>query len=623
MADIINLLPDSLANQIAAGEVVQRPASVVKELLENSIDAGADRITLTVSDGGRAGILVVDNGAGMSATDARLCFERHATSKIRESSDLEAITTMGFRGEALASIAAVAEVTLTTRRAEDEIGLRITLSGSRVTEQTPMQCAKGASFSVRNLFFNVPARRRFLKSTSVEMKHIVAEFQRVAIANPTVAMSLVHDGNTIYNLASANRYQRIVGLFGKRIETTLIPMSVVIDSLAIEGYIGKPDSARVRGGEQFLYVNGRFMRNPYFNRAIVAAYGKLIAPDTNPIFFLHFAVPPGNVDVNVHPTKTEVKFQDERLIWQMLHAGVREALGKYGGVPLIDFETAATVDVPFYPPSAPLIQPEIAVDTSYNPFDDPPVRMPSRILGSRINAQGANPDDDQYQFVPVDDSDIVNPSLYDDPTAVNPSELPPAELISPHTIQFRASYIIAEIRSGLVIIDQHRAHARILYEELANRPPAEANAKHLLFPVTMQLAPLEMVALEAFIPEAKSIGLLLEPCGDDTITLQALPADLTVSDPEAFVHEMLAQFGDEELSLAQSSQHRHLAAVACASAMRRGVPLQPEVRTDLVRKLFACREPARDPYLRPTLHVIPEARIADMLSASRPITQTT
>lgn len=602
--DIINLLPDSIANQIAAGEVVQRPASVVKELLENSVDAGATDILLNVREGGKAFIQVVDNGKGMSSTDARLCFERHATSKIHDAHDLESIVTMGFRGEALASIAAVAEITLLTQRKEDTLGTRITLAGSEVVEETPCPSAVGSNFTVRNLFYNVPARRRFLKSVSVEMKHIISEFQRIAIANPQIAMSLHNDNTKLYVLPATNRYKRIVNLFGKRMEKSLVPIKVETETVAIEGYIGKPESARKRGGEQFFYVNGRYMRNPYLARAVLNAYDKLIPADATPIYFIHFTLDPGSIDVNIHPTKTEVKFEDERLLWQILHACVREALGKFGGVPLIDFSPDIMRDLPFYPKSAPITKPELNVDNSYNPFTEGDVYVPRR---------KAN---DWYQPQPVTPSNISSSIGQDTCSVVRQESLleqQPYQSSDFSVIQFNASYLITPISSGLAIIDQHRAHARILFEKLKESTLSPATAQQLLFPVKIQLSPDKIIDVEHFLPEAAKIGLMAKIQDNQQVILYALPLGVQVTNPEEFFLTLLEQHAAEEESILEESTTKALIPIAFASAIQRGVPLTSIEAQRLVQQLFSCQEPALDPRKNPTMHIVEPETITSWL----------
>jgi DNA mismatch repair protein mutL len=664
MPDVINLLPDSLANQIAAGEVVQRPASVVKELLENSIDAGATEITLRVEDGGRRSIQVIDNGAGLSSTDARLCFERHATSKIHSPNDLESIQTMGFRGEALASIAAVAEVTLTTRREEDSVGVRVAIHGSRIMAYEPTSSPVGANFLVRNLFFNTPARRRFLKGVSVELKHIIAEFQRVALANPQISMQLEHDGQALYHLIPGDRFTRISGLFGRRIEQMLLPLQSEAGQITLEGYIGKPEEARKRGGEQFIFANGRYIRSPYLNRAIITAYGRSIPSDATPQFFLFLKVPPRGIDVNIHPTKTEVKFQDERLLWQMLNAAVRESLGRFGGVPQIDFSPDATRDLPYLPPSAPISAPEMPLDTSFNPFGEEAVKIPR---SPRLSSE-STPDSwvDLYNTLnkqravsvckgtafPVEgDVDSINLSEfgklaqngeptdsttnYTAPSGVLPKEpthvhTTPAESVgrklitesslSSTTLELLASqpevlvtangYLVVLIDEGIMLVDPHRAHARVIYENLCGREAQSMASQKLLFPVRLEIPPDLQPILSGFTEAVAKLGVQIEPEGDNALRIIALPAQISDAEPQALVLELLQQFTDgEELSTAEHA-HRLLCSMAFAAAVRRDPPLPPESRVELVKSLMHCQQPAYDPRMQPTFRVVTPGDIA-------------
>lgn len=664
MPDVINLLPDSLANQIAAGEVVQRPASVVKELLENSIDAGATEITLRVEDGGRRSIQVIDNGAGLSSTDARLCFERHATSKIHSPNDLESIQTMGFRGEALASIAAVAEVTLTTRREDDSVGVRIAIHGSRIMAYEPTPSPVGANFLVRNLFFNTPARRRFLKGVSVELKHIIAEFQRVALANPQISMQLEHDGQTLYHLIPGDRCARISGLFGRRIEQMLLPLQSEAGQITLEGYIGKPEEARKRGGEQFIFANGRYIRSPYLNRAIITAYGRSIPPDATPQFFLFLKVPPRGIDVNIHPTKTEVKFQDERLLWQMLNAAVRESLGRFGGVPQIDFSPDATRDLPYLPPSAPISAPEMPLDTSFNPFGEEAVKIPRSPrfssestpdswveLYNRLNEQRAVSVCKGTAFPVEGDVDsvklsefgklvqngepIVSTTNYPPPPRTLPEEpahihampeesvgrklitesslsTPTLELLAsqPEVLVTANGYLVVLIDEGIMLVDPHRAHARVIYEKLCGRESQSMASQKLLFPVRLEIASHLQPILAGFTEAVAKLGVLIEPEGDNALRIIALPAQISDAEPQALVLELLQQFTDgEELSTAEHA-HRLLCSMAYATAVRRDTPLPPESRVELVKSLMHCQQPAYDPRMQPTFRVVTPDDIA-------------
>ncbi len=600
MADIINLLPDSIANQIAAGEVVQRPASVVKELLENSVDAGAKLITLLVRDGGKEQIQVIDDGCGMSPMDARLCFERHATSKIHDAPDLEGIVTMGFRGEALASIAAVAEVSLSTAQEGNQVGTKLVMKGSEITEQSSIATPKGANFLVRNLFFNVPARRRFLKSTSVEMKHVVAEFQRVALANPSIAMRLFHNEEVIYDLPQQNRYKRIVQMFGKKTEEALIPLEIQTESVSIEGYICRPDKARRRGGEQFFFANTRYMKHPYFHRAVLSAYDKIIAPEMLPVYFIFLTVPPESIDVNIHPTKTEIKFEHERIIWQILSSGVREALGQFGGVPELYFHEDPIRDLTFYPPSAPTADFEVSGQATTGEATQATERViiPSRTISS-------TPSHHQPQQAQPGESSMLYGGL-----GLGLSTRP-GDNHRP-TLPLGNGYFATPHPQGLAIIDQHRAHARVIYERLEKNPPNAVTSLQLLFPATVQLTPEELIGIDKFIQEARGIGALFTLQAPDTLQLHAIPQGVNITDHATFIRELHDQFHQQEESLSETASRQQLTALAEASAYTRSNHLAPEQMAQLAEDLFATREPALDPKGRPTLQVLSMQQIQRM-----------
>ncbi len=472
MSDIIQLLPDSVANQIAAGEVIQRPASVVKELVENSIDAGATSITINIKDSGRTLIQVIDNGKGMSPTDARMSFERHATSKIREANDLFAIRTMGFRGEALASIAAVADVELRTRIPETELGTFIHILGSVFQKQETINCGEGTNFSVKNLFFNIPARRKFLKSNSAELRYIITEFQRIALANPSLTFSLYHNNSLIYNLAGENTRKRIAGLFGKTHLNSLIPVETSTTAINISGFIGQPKFAKKTMGEQFFFVNGRFMKHPFFHKAVLQAYDRILPPESYPSYFLYFEVDPAGIDINIHPTKTEIKFEDERTSWHIIHASLREAIGKFNLTPSIDFDQAGAIDIPLAPSGESMINvPGIKINPSYNPFEN---------NGERSAAGVRTPHHERDQ-VPGNWQDLYkgferwnDPKEGPDDREGIVEKEPVQQTISEYEkiikennnfLQFKNKYILTPVKSGLMVIDQRRAHERVLYEK--------------------------------------------------------------------------------------------------------------------------------------------------------------
>lgn len=597
MSDIINLLPDSVANQIAAGEVVQRPASVVKELLENSIDAGASSIELNVFDAGKAGIQVVDNGQGMSGTDARLCFERHATSKIHDAHDLDAIATMGFRGEALASIAAVAEVKLITRRAEDEMGTQVMLAASRVTDHSPTAAPVGTNLFVRNLFFNVPARLRFLKSVSIELKHIVNEFHRVALANPQVAMRFTHDNAVLYDLHIANRRERILDLFGPRLEKNLLPVEVHTDIVDIEGFVGAPKVAKRRAGEQFLFANARYMRNPALNRAIYTAFEKLITADFMPVFFVFFTVDPATIDVNIHPQKTEIKFENDRVIWQLLNSAVRRVLGKYAGTPQIDFDAPPLTSESFFPPSSFFSITEQEHVESANALPE----GSKNFFSIAANLGGSAP----QRVVPSQLNRLSPTALLGPQAAAN------------SVIQVANRYIVAPLGSGLAIVDQHHAHARILYEKICASQSHQNVSQRLAMPISLPLSAAQRVAAPRFIEEATKIGFSVERREESTLRVSAVPHWLEVDRSVDLITNMLDFDSSSDASPQEEQQDAYLRRVAYAAAINRGQPLPEAQQRALLQALFACQAPAIAPNGAPTYVLLNEEKIKELFTALR------
>ena len=459
MSDIIQLLPDSVANQIAAGEVIQRPASVIKELVENSVDAGAKNIQIQVIDAGKTTILVTDDGKGMSATDARLSFERHATSKIRKADDLFALHTMGFRGEALASIAAVAQIELKTRQESDEVGTLLSISGSRFVGQEPCSCAVGSSFSVNNLFYNVPARRKFLKSNSTELNNIITAFERIALVYPDIAFTLQSNGTELFNLKAGVLRQRIIDIFGKRLNQELLSVKVDTTMCRINGYVGKPESARKKGAHQYFFVNGRYMKHPYFNKAVMAAFERLVPTGEQVPYFLYFEVAPEDIDVNIHPTKTEIKFENEVPIWQILSAAVKEAVSMFNDIPSIDFDTEGRPEIPVYNPTENVEVPKVKYNPDYNPF-----RNSSEAPRS---SSPSNRWEELYQNLqkPSQETELFSSKMT--LPDIQEEEEPTENVIeekSPSHYQYKGRYIMTAVKSGLMIIDQHRAHVRILFD---------------------------------------------------------------------------------------------------------------------------------------------------------------
>ena len=611
MSDIIHLLPDSVANQIAAGEVVQRPSSVIKELVENSIDAGATQVQVIVEDAGKSLVQVIDNGKGMSETDARLAFERHATSKISEAKDLFALRTMGFRGEALASIAAVAQVELRTRAADKDLGVSIIIEGSRVVDQQPVNCPVGANFAVKNLFFNIPARRKFLKSNQTELSNILTEFERIALAHPETSFSLHSGGAAMMNLPAGNFKQRILGVFGKRLEAKLIPVEVKTTLINISGFVGVPSASRRKNAQQFFFVNGRYMRHPYFAKAVQTAYERLIPDGEQVPFFLNLEVAPEKIDVNIHPTKTEIKFEDETPIWQILLAAVREALGKHGVVPSLEFNTEGRPDIPVFTPGGNDVPaPQIEVDPDYNPF----ATSPSYLSGKGGGAGGSSytynnkpavdrhwqnayaaafPDKKETDFGDLPDL----PADQDAPAAHMFQSLPTeeqGEMKKSETdyFQFRGQYIITPVKSGLMLIDQHRAHVRILYDRfMARFADKPSVTQRLLFPQRLTLPPSEAVAFEKMMQDLQSVGFEVSSLGGGDFSVLGTPAGTEGLDASELLQDILQETLDGKSDAADGIRHRIALTLARRAAMPVGEYLSGAEMSALVDQLFSTGTP--------------------------------
>lgn len=600
MPDIIQLLPDSVANQIAAGEVVQRPASAIKELMENSVDAGSTQIQVIVKDGGKALIQVIDNGCGMSETDARLSFERHATSKIREAADLFSIQTMGFRGEALASIAAIAEVELKTRRLEDEVGVYLRINGSILEEQKSVACPTGSNFSIKNLFFNVPARRKFLKSSSLELKHIIAEFQRVALANPSISMTLNHNGVDIYNVPASSVKQRIVGLFGRNMNQQLLDCTTNTTVARITGFIGRPESARKSAGEQFFFVNNRYFKSPYLHRAVMNSYDRLLSAESIPPYFIYLEVDPNTIDVNIHPTKTEIKFEDERTLWQIIHAAVKESLGKFSVAPTIDFETQQVIDIPFFPKSAPINAPEIEINSAFNPFDD---EKPSFSTKSSVHHKPSSKGWEQlYQDNQGLGFETSNPTTqtfrskgFDDVEEVTTSRF----------FQFKDRYIITSVKSGLMVIDQKYAHERILYEQyLSNLSTGQCVAQKELYPQVIEMNAGDYNLVMQSLEDLSTLGVEVSSLGHNSISINSLPSNIKIGDPVKFIEDILTSLKEEQTTLQNDTHQKLAASMAKAASIGYTKALTVVEMQDLVDKLFACQHPNLSPEGKGILTII-------------------
>lgn len=626
MSDVIRLLPDSVANQIAAGEVIQRPASVIKELVENSIDAGATSITIILKDAGRTLIQVIDNGCGMSDTDARLAFERHATSKIRKADDLFSLSTMGFRGEALASIAAVAQVDLRTMLKEESIGTRLIINGSKVESQEPEACAPGSNLMVKNLFFNVPARRKFLKKDSVELSNIMREFERLALVNIGVDFTLISNDVTLHSLRRASLKQRIADLFGKSLGKQIIPIDTDTSIVRLNGFIGLPENARKRNALQYFMVNGRNMRHPYFHKAVMQCYERLIPADEQPNYFINITVDPETIDVNIHPTKNEIKFENEQAIWQILTAAVRESLGRFNAAPAIDFDVDEAPEIPVFSPDESAI-PEVELDEDYNPFA-------TGARSSKISSLSAFSDDDEEpynpQTVPTDGmpggkTGASSPAvrhrtshfqdwekLYDDfvkkrddgyasmvESKVNHPERE-LDLDSPSlssaTLQLKNSYILTPSRDGLMVIDQHRAHKRILYDSyLAKAREKSFVSQTTMFPEIVELSLAQNAILTDIAAELEELGFVIAPLGDNSWSITGLPSILTGSNPRDLLLSMIESITESAGNLADSLHERIALSMARSSAIKRGQPLTTAEMDKLISDLFRLPTPARTP----------------------------
>lgn len=573
MLDVIKLLPDGVANQIAAGEVIQRPASAVKELMENALDAGATQIDLVVKDAGKALIMVTDNGCGMSETDARMCFERHATSKISKAEDLFSIRTMGFRGEALASIAAIAQVELRTRRKEDEVGVKIINEGSVVKEQTLVPMPVGTTFTVKNLFFNVPARRNFLKSPAAEMRHIVEEFTRVTLMNPEVGFTFTSDGKELYHLYPGNLKQRIMGLFGSHYDEKLLPVHQDTDRVSIHGYIVKAEFAKKTRGEQYFFVNKRFIKHPYLHHAIENAFLEMIPKDSFPGYFLDIEVDPADIDVNIHPTKTEVNFIDVKLVYAILHAAVRKAIGQNNLSPMIDFDEPANLGFDFgevVKSSNPIVQPEVPVNPSYNPFRQHQERVrPSEdwrlLYGERTDQTGEETSSESRAEAP---QQIEQKSRY---------------------LQLGQSYIVTTVKSGLLVIDQHLAHSRILFEKFLKE--METNSGHSqqeLFPQPFTLNVNDASLFRELMPELQQVGFSLEQVNPTTFVINGTPADLSGGDPVDLLEKMLENYKINRTDLQLERKLGIAKTMAAQLSVKSNTPLSEPEMQNLVDQLFGC-----------------------------------
>lgn len=593
MSDIIHLLPDHIANQIAAGEVIQRPSSVVKELVENAIDAGASVIRVNIVDAGRTLIQVIDDGKGMSETDARMAFERHATSKISSADDLFALQTMGFRGEALASIAAVAHIDLRTKPKGAELGTHLVMVGSNLESIDDDACNEGSVFSVKNLFFNVPARRKFLRGNDTEFRNIIAEFERIALVNSQVSMSLYHNEAEIFNLPVSGLRQRIVNVYGKNLNQKLLSLDAQSSLVTINGFVSRPDATKKRGALQYFFVNGRFMKHPYFHKAIMQAYEQLIPPGEQPSYFVYLTLDPASIDVNIHPTKTEIKFENEQPIWQILMAATREALAKSSAIPTIDFDAEGGLSIPVYNPSkrnasagGGVSAPKLQVDVDYNPFESEPSTPKQEFDWTKLY-EGFERDREavgqacrQEQTVAPEEPPVrvpVQESLFAEASTSN--------------FQYKGRYVLTTMKSGLALIDQHRAHIRILYEQYGRSIRQKQGAsQQLLFPEVVEFTPAEAALMPAIGDDLRFVGFDLNDLGGGSYAINGLPVGIEGIDIVQLLKDIVARCVDVGADAQELLCDAIALSLAKATAIPVGKSLTGEEMDHLIASLFSCQD---------------------------------
>jgi DNA mismatch repair protein MutL len=606
MSDIIRLLPDAVANQIAAGEVIQRPASVIKELVENAVDAGADDIIVIIKDAGKTLIQITDNGKGMSPTDARMSFERHATSKINQAQDLFALRTKGFRGEALASIAAIAHVELKTRQEKDTVGTLIIIEGSEVKKQEAVACAKGTSFFVKNLFYNVPARRNFLKSDSVETSHIIEEFHRVALTHPEVSFTLINNNNEVYKLEKSGLRQRIVGVFGKSFNEKLVPVEEATDYVKIKGFVCKPEFARKSRGEQYFFINNRYIKNAYLNHALVSAYEQLLAPGAHPSYFIYFDLPPNVIDINIHPTKTEVKFEDEKTIYAILRSTIKRSLGIYNITPTIDFDTEATVDIMPLKPGETVKAPSIRLKEGYNPFSGSNSAADLRKFNTIDDWQ--IPDSNSFRSVNAEKNNYaeLNQTAFVLPEEQQESLLSNfdeniGEPIKKTSYQLHKTYILSHIKTGFLIIDQQSAHERILYEKyIRQMAHHQSYSQQLLFPVVLNFSSGEAELLHGIIGDLHLLGFEIEAMGKNAFGVNGIPPELKENELQQSIEKILDEI--KQQGEIRTGKKEFLAKILARNmAVKAGDKLGEEEMQHIINELFSCELPYHSPSGKPTL----------------------
>ncbi len=635
MSDIIKLLPDSVANQIAAGEVIQRPASVIKELVENAIDAGATSIQIVLKDAGRTLIQVIDNGKGMSDTDARLAFERHSTSKISKAEDLFSLQTMGFRGEALASIAAIAQVELRTRAKGAQLGTKIMINASKCESQEPDMCPEGSNFMIKNIFFNVPARRKFLKSNQVELSNIIKEYEKLALVNHHVDFSLTNNDKLLNKFSGGSFKQRIASLWGAKVDQQLVPLNTDTSLVRITGFVSKPEGARKRNFLQFLFVNGRFMRHPYFHKAIMSSYSELIPDDEQPNYFLNFSVDPESIDVNIHPTKTEIKFENELPIWQILAAAVKESLGRFSAVPQIDFDTIDAPEIPAFNDHTVVTAPEDGVDPTYNPFK--PQSKSSAGGGSSYHPQSAgsfggyssNPLPDweklyqnfekgkQEGIASITEQDVED--SFSDIGEVKPvnsgvqAEIITPDMSSAMCMQMKGRYILSPIKSGLMIVDQHRAHVRVLFEQYIKQlDTTTISSQRVLFPEVLQLTTSQNIILKELEPEMEKIGFNLAQLSGNDWSINAVPAGMENVNIKDTILQVIDEVSMGGTSITTKVYESIALRVAKSAAIPYGKTMLQEEMDTLLSKLLCLPNPNYTPDGKTIISVLSNEQLEKM-----------
>jgi DNA mismatch repair protein MutL len=599
MSSIIQLLPDHVANQIAAGEVVQRPASVVKELLENAVDARATDVKLIIKDAGKSLVQVIDNGSGMSVTDARLCFERHATSKIRQAEDLFSLHTKGFRGEALASIAAIAHVEMKTKQDQEELGTHIVIEGSKFVSQDVAVLSKGTSFGVKNLFFNIPARRNFLKSDTVEYRHIIDEFQRVALAHPQIYFTFYHNGSEMFNLPPSSLRQRIVAVFSGKTNEKLVPVNEETEIVSIQGFACKPEFAKKNRGEQFFFVNDRFIKSGYLHHAVMAAYDGLLKDGAQPSYFLYLTVPPNTIDINIHPTKTEIKFDDEHALYAILRASIKHSLGQFNVAPILDFERDSNLDTPYHYKDVEAATPTIQVDGSFNPFSEED--KPNKHFTSYRKPEPAANWESLYVGLKHDSEEVETMTFENEEVTSSLFHHEDVEQAVHKTYQIHKKYIVNPIKSGMIIVDQQRAHQRILYEQfLTNITVHLASSQQLLFPLHLYFSNAEMQLITELKPSLTNTGFVFEETTEDSVVISGLPVNVSESEASLVLEELLSDLQDGIPESSFSQNDTIAKSMARSLAVKTGTYLTQKEQENLVNGLFACKDPNVSPFQKPT-----------------------